>query len=348
MDYYGVDVFTSRPYHGNPAAVCILDGLRDPDWMQRAAAQLGQPSTAFLHTDRDTGRRSLRWFTPTTELPLCGHATVATAHVFYESEVSQTEALSFPTPSGSIRVWHDGKLIWLELASVTVRAQAPRADVLDALAVAAQTVDWFGGSDHDFVVVLDDPTRVEQLQPHFAPPSGGWSVVEYVCRLRAVFVTYTIRLHRARTEDRPIVEPMLNDLRARRFRYNDRNVSAILEELRAACMGFQAEVERMSDDDFERLVLRKPHEHRTARWLIRQSAHEGVHHLADIRRLGRLPASTNLSYPSQTHLSDQPRQPVAPVHCGPLGRHTTPGHRVPPTRHAVPTRTRASPSTRRV
>jgi hypothetical protein len=147
------------------------------------------------------------------------------------------------------------------------------------------------------ILISELPSRLDEALAaipdaarRLRPSSGGWSVVEYVCHLRDVFVVYTIRLHRARTEDRPVLEPMLNDLRARRFRYNERNVSAILEELRAASTGFQAEVERVSGDDFERLVWRQPDERRTARWLIRQAAHEGVHHLEDIRRLGGLPA----------------------------------------------------------
>jgi hypothetical protein len=119
---------------------------------------------------------------------------------------------------------------------------------------------------------------------------GSWSVAEYTCHLRDVYVTYTIRLHRARTEDRPRLEPMLNDLRARRFRYNDWDVPAALEELSATASGFGEEAARMRAADWDRTVVRLPGEERTARWLLRQAMHEGLHHTDDIGRVGRLVA----------------------------------------------------------
>jgi hypothetical protein len=119
------------------------------------------------------------------------------------------------------------------------------------------------------------------------PGTGTWSVTEYVCHLRDVYVTYTVRLHRARTEDRPVLEPMLNDLRARRFRYNDRDVRCVLAELADTAAGFCDEVARCGAADWERLVTRLPGEERTARWLVRQALHEGVHHLRDVRAVAR-------------------------------------------------------------
>lgn len=115
------------------------------------------------------------------------------------------------------------------------------------------------------------------------PNSGTWSVMEYVCHLRDVYVIYTIRLYRARTECRPMLEPMLNDLRARRFRYNDRDVEAVLDELAANASGFLEEITRVGQDDWDRVVTRLPGEQRTALWLVRQAMHEGQHHLSDIR-----------------------------------------------------------------
>lgn len=122
------------------------------------------------------------------------------------------------------------------------------------------------------------PEQVRRLRPR----ADRWSVIEYVCHLRDVYATYTIRLHRGRTEDEPVLEPMLNDLRARRFRYNERNVDAVLDELGATAAGFCEEVARM--EQWDRLVTRLPGEYRTARWLVRQAMHEGQHHLDDIRK----------------------------------------------------------------
>lgn len=118
------------------------------------------------------------------------------------------------------------------------------------------------------------------------PQPRTWSVLEYVCHLRDVYVTSTIRLHRTRTEHRPALEPMFNDLRARRFRYNDRDLDAVLDELGATVDGFCEEVARVPDEAWERLATRLPEETRTARWLVRQAMHEGIHHLRDITEVG--------------------------------------------------------------
>jgi hypothetical protein len=99
---------------------------------------------------------------------------------------------------------------------------------------------------------------------------------------RSVLISTTIRLHRGRTESAPVVDPMFNDLRAELFRYNQANLTAVLEETAAAVAGLCEEISRMNDPDWERAVLRQPDEQRTTRWLVRQAMHEGVHHLADI------------------------------------------------------------------
>jgi hypothetical protein len=124
------------------------------------------------------------------------------------------------------------------------------------------------------------PTEALRVRPTI----DRWSVTEYLCHLRDVYVTYTIRLHRARTEDGPVLEPMFNELRARRFRYNQSHAELVLDELAAAVAGFCDEVSRTRPAEWERVVTRLPAEQRTARWLVRQAMHEGLHHLDDIRR----------------------------------------------------------------
>jgi S-DNA-T family DNA segregation ATPase FtsK/SpoIIIE len=118
-----------------------------------------------------------------------------------------------------------------------------------------------------------------------AGQGGTWSAVEYLCHLRDVLVSSTIRLYRARTEDQPVVEPMFNDLRAARFRYAERDPVATLDELDAAVAGCLDEIARVTD--WDRTVARRPGEVRTARWLARNALHEGRHHLLDIDRLVR-------------------------------------------------------------
>jgi len=119
-----------------------------------------------------------------------------------------------------------------------------------------------------------------------APDPGTWSPVEYLCHLRDVAVTSTIRLYRARTEERPVLEPMLNDLRARRFRYVEADPPAVMGELARAVAGLADEIARVRVDGWERTVTRLPGEERTARWLVRHAAHEGRHHVDDLRRAG--------------------------------------------------------------
>lgn len=130
--------------------------------------------------------------------------------------------------------------------------------------------------------VLGIPKEVWRQHPR----PGAWSVAEYLCHVRDVYSTYTIRLHRARTEDRPALEPMFNDLRARRFRYNESDVNAVLGELEATAAGFCEEIDRTGSEHWDRVVTRLPNEERTARWLVRQAMHEGQHHLDDIHETG--------------------------------------------------------------
>ena len=108
------------------------------------------------------------------------------------------------------------------------------------------------------------PREARRIRPN----PTTWSVTEYVCHLRDVYVTYTVRLHRTRTEDNPSLEPVYNELRARRFRYNERDVGAVMDELQAVAVGFCDEIARVRHHDWERTATRLPGEQRTARWRV--------------------------------------------------------------------------------
>ena len=107
-----VDAFTSRPFSGNPAAVCILEELKDDPWMQDIAREMNLSETAFL-IKRPEGF-DLRWFTPDTEGDLCGHATLASAHLPWEDgHIPRDEEIQFFTKSGVLTArWKDG---WIEM-----------------------------------------------------------------------------------------------------------------------------------------------------------------------------------------------------------------------------------------
>src|SRR5438105_14809810 len=83
MRIFQVDAFTDHAYAGNPAAVCLLEAAAPAQWMQNVAMEMNLSETAFLQA-RDDGY-NLRWFTPTVEVPLCGHATLASAHTLWEA-----------------------------------------------------------------------------------------------------------------------------------------------------------------------------------------------------------------------------------------------------------------------
>src|SRR5207237_653335 len=94
-----VDAFASRPFSGNPAAVCILPGPRGERWMQDVAREMNLAETAFLH--QENGGYRLRWFTPAVEVALCGHATLASAHVLWEEgHLPADQQARFHTQSG--------------------------------------------------------------------------------------------------------------------------------------------------------------------------------------------------------------------------------------------------------
>ncbi|MBO0702517.1 MAG: DinB family protein [Candidatus Dormibacteraeota bacterium] len=114
------------------------------------------------------------------------------------------------------------------------------------------------------------------------PAPGVWSPIEYLCHVRDVYVSHLVRLYRSRTEEDPGVEPMFNDLRARRLHYDERDAGATLDELEAAVAGLLEESRRFQPDQWARTVHRLPGESRTARWLLRNAAHEGIHHLRDL------------------------------------------------------------------
>src|SRR5215472_13065750 len=112
-----VDAFTSEPFGGNPAAVCVLPAARDEPWMQRVAAEMNLSETAFL-VPRGGGSASagfdLRWFTPAVEVALCGHATLASAHVLWQiGRLGHGEIARFHTKSGLLTAEQRGD--WIEL-----------------------------------------------------------------------------------------------------------------------------------------------------------------------------------------------------------------------------------------
>ncbi len=156
-----VDAFTDTPFGGNPAAVCLLAEPADARWMQQVAREMNLAETAFLHKQEDGFH--LRWFTPAVEVDLCGHATLASAHVLWEEgHLRPGEHAHFSTRSGRLSAARQGA--WIELdfpATPATPADAP-AELAQALGVEFAYV---GKNQFDYLVEVDSEERLRALKP---------------------------------------------------------------------------------------------------------------------------------------------------------------------------------------
>jgi PhzF family phenazine biosynthesis protein len=178
-----VDAFASGPFRGNPAAVVPLVPGDTPDtaWMQQWAAEMKHSETAFV-APRADGGFDLRWFTPEVEVDLCGHATLASAHVLWETGRLATDAAAvFHTRGGELRAHRlDDGTIELDFPTAPPEPCDPPAGLLDALGLRAGEMLMTTGQF--FMVVVGDAETVRKLEPDFAA-MGALSDV------RGVYVT---------------------------------------------------------------------------------------------------------------------------------------------------------------
>ena len=158
-----VDAFSDRVFRGNPAAVCVLKQPQSDRWMQLVAQEMNLSETAFLIKQEQN--YSLRWFTPTTEVPLCGHATLASAHVLWtEGYASTGQAINFQTRSGMLTARYEDD--WIELDFPANRSQdiPPIIKLQDALGVRIKT---FAYNSLGYLVEVHSPMQVKELKPNF-------------------------------------------------------------------------------------------------------------------------------------------------------------------------------------
>src|ERR671914_550027 len=160
LDLFQVDAFTDRPFAGNPAAVCLLDEPRDAQWMQDVAREMNLSETSFLEPAGEGF--GLRWFTPTVEIELCGHGTLASAHVLWETGTLDPAATAkFHTLSGLLTAERQGEWIELDFPARPVEEAPPPAGLLEVFAEPR----FVGRNRYDYLLELPSEEAVRKSSP---------------------------------------------------------------------------------------------------------------------------------------------------------------------------------------
>ncbi|AMV37649.1 PhzF family phenazine biosynthesis protein [Planctomyces sp. SH-PL62] len=164
-----VDAFTDRPFAGNPAAVCVLDAPAPEEWMQLVAREMNLSETAFLLPVDGGPRHGLRWFTPTVEVDLCGHATLAAAHVLWEEgRLAPDATAEFETRSGRLAARRVDGWIELDFPSKPVDRRVEDPAELEEIAAALRSpIVSAWRNPFDLLVELADEESVRDLAPDF-------------------------------------------------------------------------------------------------------------------------------------------------------------------------------------
>ncbi|MGC1305738.1 MAG: PhzF family phenazine biosynthesis protein [Phormidesmis sp.] len=160
-----VDAFTHKPFAGNPAAVCVMDAPLDEGLMQAIAAEMNLSETAFLHPIE--GGYSLRWFTPATEVDLCGHATLASAHVLWsEGHLPANQPARFNTRSGWLRAKKDGDWIEMDFPAQPVRSAHVMPQLISALCCGGD-IRAVAKNNIRYLIEVYSEKVLRGLQPNF-------------------------------------------------------------------------------------------------------------------------------------------------------------------------------------
>lgn len=161
---FTVDAFAERPFTGNPAAVCPLQHAADDSWMLNVAAEMNLSETAFCWPEADGF--GLRWFTPAVEVALCGHATLASAHVLWETgRIGVNETARFHTQSGLLTAQRWESAIQLDFPAKRLEAVAPPEGLFNSLGTSGH---YIGKNAFDYFIELDSERTVRSLTPDFA------------------------------------------------------------------------------------------------------------------------------------------------------------------------------------
>lgn len=164
---FHIDAFIGHPFRGNPAAVCLLDSWLDEGQLCKVAAENNLSATAFLV--RRNSKHELRWFTPRCEVKLCGHATLATAHVLLNLQTPKLDSVTFETKfRGTLTVRRDGQLLAMNFPAIPTKpcVYAP-SGLAEALELQSEPAHVLEG-DNAYILVVEGTERVRNLRPNFA------------------------------------------------------------------------------------------------------------------------------------------------------------------------------------
>lgn len=165
MRQWTVDAFATAPFKGNPACVTQpMDAWPDVGWMQTLAAENNQAETAYLLTTEDPARFGLRWFTPALEVPLCGHATLASAHVLFAELGLDAAVVTFDTLSGPLTVARRGDGYEMDFPANPPKRTAIPDGLVEALGATPSEV-WAGSY---LVAVFENEAAIRALKPDLA------------------------------------------------------------------------------------------------------------------------------------------------------------------------------------
>ena len=168
MKLFQVDAFADKPFAGNPAGVCILSDTRPDGWMLSVAREMNLSETAFVTRQRDA--YGLRWFTPKTEVPLCGHATLASAHILWEEKLeAEGTTIRFQTKSGTLQARQAGKRVEMDFPARRVEPVNGNNDINESLQVSPlRTYNGTYATDGDlFLLEVESEDIVRRIAPDY-------------------------------------------------------------------------------------------------------------------------------------------------------------------------------------
>jgi PhzF family phenazine biosynthesis protein len=167
-----VDAFTAVPYAGNPAAVCVLEAAGSEKWMSDVAREMNLSETAYVVPDgAHPGAFQLRWFTPTVEIALCGHATLASAHVLWEEGYLAPDSPAlFHTKSGLLTCARRGGWIEMDFPAIFVEPADPPAQLAEAIFTRGEPARFVftGRGKFDYLVEVADEETLRALRPNYS------------------------------------------------------------------------------------------------------------------------------------------------------------------------------------